>query len=357
MVFDPAVLHQVSIEVADQYVDSLNAVNDRVPCRFTYDGVTLDNVGVRNKGQSSLRPVDDKLSFSLKMNEFAAGQRLHGLKKLILGNTVQDPSFASEAITYAVNRRAGIPAPRVAYAVVTFNGEVKGIYSVVEATNPQFLERAYGAGMGDGNLYEGPWDFPQGAGAADLKDEARDARARDDLIALTSAVMDSPDDQLAAALDPRLDLDEFIHAAAVDMVTCAWDGYTIAAWNFYLYHRPDTDRFVFLPHGANWPYYVADLDPHDVDFRPWGSDYPAGFLARRMVAVPALDQRFQDAIAEVARDDFDTAELGAILDRIDTVLHTADASAPAVAADLDAFEPAIDEARAFVTDRKAFLTP
>src|SRR5678815_1438233 len=100
-----------------------------------------------------------------------------------------------------------------------FTVPLKGIYTVVEVVNDQFLARHYGAGMGDGNLYEGPWDFPQGAGAADLKDEVEEMRSRDELVALTAAVMDSADGDLVAALDPLLDVDKFIRSAAVDMVT------------------------------------------------------------------------------------------------------------------------------------------
>jgi hypothetical protein len=356
LVFAPDVLHQVTIEVAEEDVSSLDQVSEeRVPCRLTYDGVTLEEVGVRNRGQTSFRPSSGKLGFNLKMNEYVAGQRLHGLKKLVLGNTVQDESFSIEALTYLVYQRAGLPAPRIAQAIVTFNGEVKGIYTVVEVVNDQFLARHYGAGMGDGNLYEGPWDFPQGAGAADLKDEEEEMRSRDDLVALTAAVMDSEDGDLVAALDPLLDVDQFIRTAAIDMVTCAWDGYTIAAWNFYLYHLPGRDEFVFLPHGANWPYWVAELDPYDVDFRPWSPDDPAGYLARRMVAVPEMDQRFRDAIADVAGTPFDAAALLERIDLIETVLATADDSAPAVRADLETFAGGAETARAWVSDRDAFL--
>lgn len=356
-VFDPDVLHQVAIEVADEDVAALDEVSDtRVPCTLTYDGVTLEDVGVRNRGQTSFRPTDQKLGFNLKMNEFVAGQRLHGLKKLVLGNTVQDESWSIEAMTYLVYQRAGLPAPRIAQAVVTFNGEVKGIYTVVEVVNDQFLERHFGDGNGDGNLYEGPWDFPQGVDAADLKDEVEEMRSRDDLEALTAAVMDSDDGDLVAALDPLLDVDQFVRTAAIDMVTCAWDGYTIAAWNFYLYHRPDTDELVFLPHGANWPYWVADLDPYDVDFRPWSAEEPAGYLARRMVEVPELDNRFRDQVADVAGEPFDAAALHARIDQIEAVLETADDSAPAVADDLATFAGGVETARAWVTDREAYLS-
>lgn len=65
-VFYPTILHHIAIEVAKADVDSLNGVGERVPCRLTLDGTVIENAGVRNKGQTSLRPVEDKLSGDLQ---------------------------------------------------------------------------------------------------------------------------------------------------------------------------------------------------------------------------------------------------------------------------------------------------
>jgi spore coat protein CotH len=354
LVFDPTVLHRVTIEVAEADVASLEGINDRVPCRFVFDGVELDDVGVRNKGQTSFRGPDDKLSFSLKFDSFVDGQRLHGLKKLVLSNTVQDPSFANEAITYAVYRRAGLAAPRVALAQVTFNGTVKGVYTIVEAVDRRFLERHFGEDDGDGNLYEGPWDFPQGAGAAELKDEVDEMRSRDDLEALTALVTDEEAD-LAADLPAKMDVAQVILGAAADVVTCAWDGYLYAAWNFYLYDRPSDGRFVMLPHGANWPYWHADLDPFDLYVYPWGEDTPPGYLIERIRNTPALDDQFHEAVATVAGEPFDPAALLAIVDDVAAAMAEADAREPGVAADLELFADGEDDLRDWIVAREAYL--
>src|SRR4051812_16350810 len=68
--FDRTRLHELAITVAAADVHTLDAVADRVPATITLDGVTLTNVGVRNKGMSSLKPASGKLSFSIKFDEF-----------------------------------------------------------------------------------------------------------------------------------------------------------------------------------------------------------------------------------------------------------------------------------------------
>src|ERR1700752_1583792 len=130
-------------------------------------------------------PLDGKPSFSVKINEFVPGRELDGLKKLTLNNSSRDPTLMNEHLTYELYRRAGQPAPRTSHATLVFNGTTKGFYVVKEAVNKQFFTRHYGSLYNDGNLYEGPWDFTEGAAAADLKDEISEMRSRADLEALT----------------------------------------------------------------------------------------------------------------------------------------------------------------------------
>ncbi|MBL8742355.1 MAG: CotH kinase family protein, partial [Myxococcales bacterium] len=148
-------LHHVEITVDEQYLDTLdNDLTVRVPATIVYDGETIEQAGLRKKGQSTLQPLDQKPSFSVKLDDTVAGQDIDGIERFALNNTVMDATYTSEPLSYLLYQRGGVPAPRTAHAVVTFNGEVKGIYVVVEAINKQFLEEHYGDG--EGNLYEGP---------------------------------------------------------------------------------------------------------------------------------------------------------------------------------------------------------
>lgn len=354
--FATGTLHHVEITVEEQYLDTLdNDITVRVPATVVYDGEVVTDAGIRKKGQSTLQPLAQKPSFSVKLDDTVAGQDVDGIERFNLNNTVMDATYTSEPLSYLLYQRGGVPAPRTAHAVVTFNGEVKGIYVVVEAINKQFLKEHYGDG--EGNLYEGPWDFDKDPSAADLKD-IEDGRTRDDLIALTTAVLEATPESLDADISPYLDVDQLIDTIALDMAFCLWDGYAIAAWNYYLYHVPesvpDGGRFVLLPHGADWPYFEADVDPMNVDFRPWGAEYPAGILGVRLSTGPFVD-RYSAALKNVRDVAFDTAVLGARIDEIDAVVHTADASEPVIADALASFDDEVDTARAFVLDRKAFL--
>jgi hypothetical protein len=354
-VFDPDVLHEVTITVAAGDLDTLDNDQDvRVPCTITIDGETVVDAGIRKKGTTSVRPLSGKTGFSVKFNDTVAGQKLDGLKKLTIDNQIQDGSLLTGHVFYEVYRRVGLPAPRTSHATVRFNGTDKGLFVLEESTNGDYLESVYGDGHGDGNVYEGPWDFPKGVAAADLKDEVSENRTRDDLTALHAVVMNAPAAQLTAQLTPLLDVDQFITNYAVEVVANLWDNYAVVAWNYYLYHVPD-GRFVILTHGVNWPYFVADMDPFDLYQYPWGPNHdPPGFLCERIRAVPALDAQFHAEVTRVARDGFDVAALTARIDRAVTTLHSRPLTG-ASAADLATFDQGVPAVRNFVTDRRAYL--
>ncbi|HEX2731822.1 MAG TPA: CotH kinase family protein [Polyangiaceae bacterium] len=362
-VFDRDRMHVVSISVAPEDLPSLDEHTDtRVKATLEFDGLALGDVGIRNKGQTSFQPVAQKPGFSVKFDEFVAHQRLDGLKKLLLNNTTQDPTWCNETLTYETYRRAGLPAPRIAFAVVTLNGEPKGIYSIGEAVNEQFLARHYGKDMNDGNLYEGPWDFSDSVDAADLKDEVSEQRSKDDLRELQQIVQSEPDDGFAERLATRLDVDQFLLGYAIDAVTVAWDGYAYDAWNYYLYDYPGDNRFLFLPAGANWPYFrdAADAAP-TVDPRVlmslWGGGKdPASFLAgARVQRIPSLDARFEAFVRDVTHDVFDVPALHADFDRIGDVIHSVDDPDAATKRDIDTFDSHVQMAYDFVEARKAYL--
>ena len=84
---------------------------------------------------------NSKAAFTVKFNHFVKGQRFHGLRRIILNNAVQDPTYMCEYIGYGLFRDAGVPAPRIGYATVAVNQEPYGLYVQVEAVSKDFLQR------------------------------------------------------------------------------------------------------------------------------------------------------------------------------------------------------------------------
>ena len=72
--------------------------------------------------------------------------RFHGLKSINLTAGAMDPSKMREALSFAVFRAAGVPAPRTAFAEATltvpgkYDKEYLGLYTFIEQVDKTFLK-------------------------------------------------------------------------------------------------------------------------------------------------------------------------------------------------------------------------
>jgi spore coat protein H len=206
------------------------------------------NVSVHLKGGAgSFRPVDDKPGLTLHFNQQAKNQRFHGLSKISLNNSAQDPTFISDKLCREIFLQAGVPVPRADYAVVELNGRVLGLYVLTEGWDKTFLKRHFGEAKG--SLYS-----PSGAGdlhrllesGAAAKPEAAAKFAR---IATAATNVDTA--RRVGELRPLIDLDRFFTMQALDNLMWNWDGYGMNKNNYRVYDDPATGKLVFMPHGMD----------------------------------------------------------------------------------------------------------
>lgn len=369
--FDLSVLHVVKITVEARYLSQLEV--DRVkyvPARISYDGQVIENAGLRKKGAfGSWTQLSGKPAFSVNFDEFDKGGQIQGYDKLSLNNCRQDGTFLAEHIGYELYRRAGLPAPATAHAVVVFNDVPKGIYVVKEAINKRFLRRAFGDGNSEGNLYEGggggDFDFVLRPELLDLKREQEEMRTRDDIAAFVRAIVETPESEWAAVIGGLLDVPAFITAYAIDGLANHWDSYPYNANNYYLYRRPSDNRFVFLPHGMDSLFRIdlvfgskALIDVYATTPKPDDICDACGLeseLGRKLRALPELDARYRDEVQRILRDVWDLDALGARIDQVATLVRGAKRSVVSVAGDVQRFEQHLGAARKFLADRRAEL--
>ncbi len=349
VVFDRAALHEIAITVDEAHLGQLRTnLDERAPCTLVYDGEVVRGAGIRQKGNSAV-DLSEKPSFSVKLDEFDEEANLHGLKKLLLNNSKQDPTFLREQIGEELHDRAGVPAARTAHAVVSLNGVDQGIYVVTEAIDKRFLRRHFGEVNDEGVLYEGPCcgDFAEDIDAVEL--DSGDDGGGAELRSLAAAIQGASDEQLAAEVSERLDLDRFLTSYALETLLGHWDGYAYRANNYYLYENPADGRFVFIAHGMD---RILD-DPHfDTETEP------VAVLPRRIREIPALDERYRAELARIVSAAWDEGAVLAAIDRAEQVLGKAVAGAGAATrGDLSAFEAHVDALRSDLTLRRALVDP
>ena len=99
-------------------------------------------------------------------------RKFFGLKKLLFHSMNNDYSLLRERLGYWIFREMGVMGPRSVHAIVKINGEVSGLYALVEEVDGRFTRTNFE--NGEGNLYKGIMPTDQGNNPYS-EDEYRDA--------------------------------------------------------------------------------------------------------------------------------------------------------------------------------------
>ncbi|MGO4107121.1 CotH kinase family protein [Paenibacillus sp. YAF4_2] len=220
-----------------------------------YNGEHYDNVGIRAKGNLSLRSVvqmddSDRYSFKLSFDEYV-NQTLGGITKINLNNNYSDATYMREFLTYELAEQMGLPTPKFSFVNVYVNDKLWGFYLAVEQISDEYLERnfdnAYGA------LYKGV--MGTGSDLLWIDDKL------DSYPGLTQKSKSSNNDILIDMLDELnngTDLEKYINVddalgyIALNTATVNMDSYIGGnKQNYYLYE--DDGVFSILP----WDYNMA----------------------------------------------------------------------------------------------------
>jgi len=350
-VFATSVLHRVALTVTPGALPGLRLDrNEYVVAQLIYDGLALADVGLRLKGSvGSGRELPGKAGFTIKTNEHVRGQELTGLRKLHLNNSVQDRTHAHEPLAYETFARAGLPSPRAAHARVTLNGAYMGCYVVREAIDARFLRRAFPDATGD--LFEGE----SGVDITDVNDldlETNEATsARDGPRALREALVTATAQDVAARVDPLVDVERFLRYWAVEALVDHWDAYAFGSDrrtfpnNYYAYFEPPTGRLVLIPHGADQTFVTVSSDP---DRAPKAES----LLAARLFLDPATSPRLRDALREALASAWDEAALTARVAEIRTLTSASIIEGPREPVSRAQYDSALGVLDAFIARRR-----
>lgn len=243
-----------------------------VPCSLFFEGKEWYRVGVRFKGNSSLKQSWGsgiwKLALKLDFNEFEddypeiLGQRFYGFRQLSLASNFNDTSFIRERVVPEIFRAMGVRAPHTAYYRVYINyGEgliYFGLYTAVEVVDDTVLGDQFG--NNSGNCYK-----PEGTGATfaantfnqDYFEKQNNKEAADwsDIQALFEALHSSDrtanHEEWKNHLESVFNVDGFIRWLAVNTVIQNWDTYGKMSHNYYLYNDPDGPGLTWIPWDNN----------------------------------------------------------------------------------------------------------
>jgi spore coat protein H len=315
-----------------------------VPATIEFSSLIWTNVGVRYKGNSSLRSGWNsgtlKLPIKLDFDEFEddypeiENQRFYGFKQLSFSNAFSDRTYMRDAIAADLLAEAGLVAAETAYYEIILDygeGPVNlGLYVAIEVIDDTVVERFFGDDSG--NIYEG--DGPGASLAEGIAHQIKNSFLKENnqqdadwsdienlYTILHSEQRTSDPEVWRERLESIFDVGVFLEWLAISAIVQHWDTYGQMSHNFYLYHDPDTDLLNWIswdhnqvlasggmggPGGLRAPGGVmrrsVSLGREDV-----GQNWP---LIRYLLDDPVYYARYIDYIEETINGTFNPETLG-----------------------------------------------
>jgi spore coat protein CotH len=397
----------------EQELAAFNNTDVEVPATVIIDGKTYKNVGVHFRGASSymMVPQGSKRSLNLSFDFVDEKQAIDNYRTLNFLNANGDPTFV-RGVAYSEIARHYVPAPKANYVRVAINGESWGIYVNAQQFNKDFTRDYFKSTKGARWKVPGR---PGGRGGMEyLGDDASaykrqyeiktkdDAKSWADLIRLFKVLNETPADKLEASLNPILDIDGALKFLALDVALVNSDGYWTRASDYSIY-QDEKGRFHVIPHDMNEgladeggrgfgpPPGFGDQGgrgqgaqgpggpPPDMMFGPGrgrggrgmfggasaeldplvGLDDTTKPLRSKLLAVPALRERYLSYVRDIAQKHLDWKTLGPRVEGYQALIAEdvkADTrklySFEAFTAGLDGSEGSL---KTFVEKRRAFL--
>ena len=263
--FDGSRVHRVDIQVEDWEAFLASAPEEEyIPATVEIDGEAFRQVGLRAKGNNSLRLTAEyglsRYSLKLEFDHYTDGS-YHGLDKLSLDASFQDNSYLKTWLAFDIMEFLGVPTPLRSFVWVTVNGQPWGLFLAVEEPEEAFARRNFGANHGQ--LYkpdyrslaeenadvhlryttDEPEDYPGIFENAKLDPSAADRQRLVDSL----KILNSGED-----LETAVDVEQVLRYFVGQVFVMNWDSYLGHTGHNYLLYEEE-GKLSMLP----WDYNLA----------------------------------------------------------------------------------------------------
>ncbi len=277
-IFDQEALHTFELNLSEEdlaFLDDEPTAEQYVPGNMTFEGETIENVGIRYKGSvgafatclsgpNPLIPTGSKtctkLSMKVKINFDGSERTFYGLKKVQLHAMNLDRTLMHDRLGYYLFREMGVPAPRSTHARLVVNGNFVGVFALVEQIDGRFTREVFDDGTG--NLYKEVWPLTfEGEPRTDedlfagLKTNEKDDPSFELVQSFASEFADAGAEGAPAVVEKWMDLDQLMATIAVDRTIHHDDGpfhfycFRTPCWNhnFFFYEETEANRLHLIP--------------------------------------------------------------------------------------------------------------
>jgi len=273
-IYNDKLVPRIDITILPEDLDALyNDVYSNIEYHAVFqfsDGTiseTMNNVGFRLRGNTSR--VSAKKSFKITFNAFD-NQQFHEMDNMNLNGEHNDPSIIRSKLCWNLLRKFKVLGSRANHVQLFINNQYYGLYMNIESIDDKYLKKRYGTS--EGNLYKclypanlqyigtnpNSYKFEQnGHRVYELKtNETEDDYT--DLANFINILNNTSVNQFPEFLEPVFNVNLYLKALAVEVLTAHWDNYSFNQSNYYLYHNPKTGKFDYIDYdmdntfGIDW---------------------------------------------------------------------------------------------------------
>ncbi len=270
--WDSDEVHTISIDYDQDAYDAMiqtyldSEEKDWITATVTIDGVTYENVGLKLKGNSSLRSLStdadaelsaenpEDLPWLIRLDKFVDGQNHDGSTEFVVRGNSSETSL-NEALALELLEQAGLASEQAVAVRFSAEGSDETLRLVIENPDDGWMQRV----LGDGLLYKaeagGDYSY-RGDDEASYEDVFDQEGGEDDLTPLIDFLQwlnESSDEEFAASLTDHLDVDAFATYLAFQELVSNSDDIDGPGNNSYLYYDTATGIFTVV----NWDLNLA----------------------------------------------------------------------------------------------------
>jgi hypothetical protein len=318
-VFDDTKVHDIALEMtADDWQSIIDDSrgDDLRHAKVTYDGVVIDDVGLRPSGESSRFKGNVKQSFRIKFDAFDGKGKFGNYSTVNVKGEFDDGSMLRERLAMFVFGKL-MPAPRTAHARLVVNGDLRGLFTLREDWDSTSIAEHFSEPVGP--LYrlrpllptDDPYkyvnDDPTSYVPVPWEPHIKKASRGDDVIAPFLQVLSMN----PAPLETVTDVDNLLAYLSGSMICMLTDGFIgdTGVADHFQYFDPQSGKFFILPwdpdnsfasHGetpdrylyARWSHNALTLVVRDQ------GDYRQRYLAKLAAAIAAVPPDMVQAQAD-----------------------------------------------------------
>lgn len=278
-IWDASTLHDISVEVDEEahaaMITTYEATDEKewIEATVTVDGEVVERAGLRLKGNSSLRSVSadaepTDLPWLIRLDKFVDDQEVDGWTELVVRSNASETAL-NEALALDLLAEAGLASEHAVATSFSVNGADARLRLVVQHLDGRWEEENFST---PGLLYkaEAGGDWSWRGDDPDAYTDVFDQETGDDdltpLIDFLDFVNNSTDEDFAAELPERLDVQAFARYLAFEEVVENFDDIDGPGNNAYLRYDASTGGFTVVAWDHNLAFGTS----------PGGGGFPGG---------------------------------------------------------------------------------